>query len=186
MIGGTSSIPKLASIIQAVFPSPTTILPISYNPSELLARGAAIQASLISHYDSQTIDEAIHPVVTVVGHTTSPLGVKLGSNNVDVIIEDHCAIPCRAKRVYKSNEGGDVILEIYEGKRETEIVSTPMTPPPEEDGKELVEEQVKRRIVLPERKVAVVRVNGVKKGGEVEVLIQIDSEGRVIIVGREV
>jgi molecular chaperone DnaK (HSP70) len=163
---------------------PTVVLPMSYNPSELVARGAAIQASLISNFDAEMIAEATHPVVTVVGHLLHPLGVKTHDGKLDVILEGDSAIPCRGKRVYAVDEG-DIIVEVYEGKRETEIIATPPTPPPEEDGEIEEEEPVKRRIVVPERKIAVLRVKGVKKGAKVEVQIQVDSEGRTVIVARE-
>ena len=83
-----------------------------------------------------------------------------------------------------------MILRVYEGKRETEVVVTPPTPPPEglegEDGEEEEEEVLKRRVVVPEREVAWCRVGGVRKGGRIEVQVQVDAEGRVTIVGREV
>lgn len=187
LVGGTASLPKLTSVLQSAFPSPTTILPTAYNTSELVARGAATQASLISGFDAQTIEEAIHPVVTVVGHLISPIGVKTHEGKLDVVLEGDSAVPCRGKRVYVSNEGGDVVLEIFEGKRETEVIPTPPTPPPEdEDGEVEEEEPQRRRIVVPERKIAVLRVKGVKKGGSVEVHIQVDQEGRATIVGREI
>jgi molecular chaperone DnaK (HSP70) len=169
--------------VQSAFPAPTTVFPVSYNPSELVARGAAIQASLISNFDAETITEAIHPVVTVVGHLLHPLGVKTHDGKLDVILEGESAVPCRGKRVYLASEG-DIVIEVFEGKRETEIIATPPTPPPEEDG-EPEEEQIRRRIVVPERKIAALRVKGVKKGAKVEVQIQVDQEGRVVIVGRE-
>jgi len=79
------------------------------------------------------------------------------------------------------------VLQVFEGKRETEIIPTPPTPPPEDDEAEEEEEgPVKRRIVVPERGIAVVRVRGVRKGGKVEVQIQVDSEGRAVIVAREI
>jgi hypothetical protein len=159
---------------------------LTYNASELIARGAASQASLISSYDPQTIAEAIHPVVTVVGHLLHPVGVKTHDGKLDVVLEGDSAVPCRGKRVYLSSDGGDVVLEVYEGKRETEIISTPLTPPPEEDGELEEEDPIRRRVVLPERKIAILKVRGVKKGGHVEMQIQVDSEGRVIIVGREI
>ena len=186
MVGGTASLPKLSSVLQDAFPSPTNILPVSYNPSELIARGAALQSSLISSFDSQTIAEAIHPVVTVVGHTVHPLGVKTHDGKLDVILEGDSAVPCRGKRVYQSRDGGDVILEIFEGKRDTELIPTPTPPAEEGDEGQEQEEPVRRRIVVPYRKIAVLRVKGVKKEGLVEVMIQIDSEGRVVIYGREI
>jgi hypothetical protein len=152
-----------------------------------VARGAAIQAELISSFDAPTIAEAIHPVVTVVGHLLHPLGVKTHDGKLDIVLEGDSAIPCRGKRVYVSNDGGDVVLEVYEGRRETEVIPTPPTPPPEdEDGEAEEEEPERRRIVVPDRKVAVLKVKGVNKGGSVEVHVQVDSEGRATIVGREI
>lgn len=65
-------------------------------------------------------------------------------------------------------------------------MQTPLTPPPEANEEDEEVEKVMNRIVVPERKVAVVRVKDVKVGGEVEVHVQIDSEGRATIVGREI
>ena len=79
-------------------------------------------------------------------------------------------------------------MRVYEGKRETEVVKMPLTPPPEQEGEDGEEEEevLKRRIVVPEREVAILRVRGVKKGGRVEVQVQVDTEGRVTVVGREI
>jgi hypothetical protein len=79
-----------------------------------------------------------------------------------------------------------VLLEIYEGRSETETVTTPITPPPEGDEEEVEEETVKTRIMVPERKIAVLKVRDVKKNSQIEVFIQIDSEGKVTIVAREI
>ena len=185
LVGGTASLPKLSSILESSFRSPSTIIPLSYNPSELLARGAAIQASLVSSYDPETIAEAIHPVVTVVDHLTKPIGLKTHTGHLDVILEADTAVPCRGKREYLVSEGGDVICQIFEGRREIEEVVAGMpTPPPDADEDE--PEPEKRRVVVPERAVAIVRVRGVQKGGRIEVQVQTDSEGRVTIVGREI
>jgi molecular chaperone DnaK (HSP70) len=185
IIGGTASLPKLSSTLESSFPSPTTIIPLTYNPSELLSRGAAIQASLISAYDPETIAEAVHPVVTVVNHLTKPIGVKSHTGHLDVILEADTAVPCRGKREYLIPERGDVFCQVFEGRREMEVVVGMPTPPPEGEDEDEVEPE-KRRVVVPERAVGVVKVRGVEKGGRVEVHVQIDSEGRVTIVGREI
>jgi molecular chaperone DnaK (HSP70) len=186
LVGGTASLPKLSSTLESSFPSPTTVIPLSYNPSELLARGAAIQASLISSYDPETIAEAVHPVVTVVNHLTKPIGVKSHTGHLDIILEADTAVPCRGKREYLVPEGGDVFCQVFEGRRETEVVAGMPTPPPEGEDDEEETEPEKRRVVVPDRAIAVVKVRGVGKGGRVEVHVQIDSEGRVTIVGREI
>lgn len=95
-------------------------------------------------------------------------------------------MPCRGKRVYLAPEGGDVVLQVFEGRPDTEIIPTPPTPPPEGEGEGEEEEIVRRRIVVPERGIGVIRVRGVKKGGKVEVQIQVDSEGQVVIIAREI
>ena len=80
-----------------------------------------------------------------------------------------------------------MVLQVFEGRRDTEVVPTPLTPPPEDaEGEGEEEEIVRRRIVVPERRIAVIRVRGVKKGGKVEVQIQVDSEGQAVIVAREI
>jgi molecular chaperone DnaK (HSP70) len=186
-VGGSCSLPKLATLLRSSFPSPTTVLPTPYNPSELISRGAAIQASLISSFDAQTIAEAIHPIVTLVGHLARPIGVLSAPDRLDVILEGDTAVPCRGKTGYKSAEGGDVLFEVWEGRRETEVVPAMPTAPGEDEEDEPEEEQeVRRRIVVPETKLATVKVPGVLKNGEVEVLIQVESTGTTIIVGREI
>ena len=57
-----------------------------------------------------------------------PLGVKTHDGKLDVILEGDSAVPCRGKRLYHANEG-DVVIEVFEGKRETEVIATPPTPP---------------------------------------------------------
>ncbi|KAL8946068.1 MAG: hypothetical protein Q9222_007487, partial [Ikaeria aurantiellina] len=60
--GGTSHTPRIATNLRSLFPANTTILAPStsataINPSDLSARGAAIQASLIQEFDREDIEQ---------------------------------------------------------------------------------------------------------------------------------
>ena len=57
LCGGTAHTPRIANNFRGIFPESTTILSPStsstaINPSELQARGAALQASLIQEYEA--------------------------------------------------------------------------------------------------------------------------------------
>ncbi len=76
--GGTSHTPRIANNLRAIFPESTTILAPStsataINPSELQARGAALQASLIQEYEAEDIDQSTHAAVTTVLTSPTPL-----------------------------------------------------------------------------------------------------------------
>ncbi|KAL8740570.1 MAG: hypothetical protein Q9184_008473, partial [Pyrenodesmia sp. 2 TL-2023] len=78
--GGTSHTPRIASNLRSLFPPTTTILspstsPTAINPSDLSARGAAIQASLIQEFEKEDIEQSTHPMVTVTPHLRRAIGV---------------------------------------------------------------------------------------------------------------
>ncbi|KAG4216946.1 hypothetical protein PC116_g34573, partial [Phytophthora cactorum] len=78
--GGTSHTPRIANNFRAIFPETTSIQApatsaTAINPSELQARGAALQASLIQEYESDDIEQSTHPAVTTVKHITNAIGV---------------------------------------------------------------------------------------------------------------
>lgn len=121
--GGTSHTPRLASNIAALFPTdvnkrpfPTRILAPStsattgaLDPSTLAARGAAIQASLISGYEIQDIEQNTHPMCTATPHLSQTIGVMLarsgpGSANAKEVfyplIERETAVPCRRTGIF--------------------------------------------------------------------------------------
>ena len=67
--GGTAHTPKIASNLQSHFPESTTVVApatssTAINPSELTARGAAIQASLVSSFEKAEIESSTEAVVT--------------------------------------------------------------------------------------------------------------------------
>jgi len=150
--GGTSNTPKLAARIQQIFPSATTVLsPATYaaalNPSELSARGAAIQASLIAEYEKEDIEQSTHPAVTVSPHLSKPIGIviktKSSSDSEEASKEDkvyifmdvETAVPAKRTAIFApATEDGDILIRIVEAKKVTVDVTPAKVEKPKTNG----------------------------------------------------
>ncbi|KAJ3577367.1 hypothetical protein NPX13_g3202 [Xylaria arbuscula] len=202
--GGTSHTPRIASNLRSIFPDTTTILAPStsataLNPSELQARGAALQASLIQEYESDDIEQSTHPAVTTVKHISNAIGVITLSDNGEEtftpIIAPETAVPARRAIHIEAKDGGDVLIKVVEGG--THIKVTKPEPKPKENGakedeedsdfdSEEEEEEHREKIWKIGGTLAEAAVKGVKKGGKVEVTITVGNDLSVIITAREV
>lgn len=85
--GGTSHTPKIARMLGTIFPEAVPIRAPStdtsaINPSELCARGAAIQAYLIESFEAEEIAEKSSAVVTVAQHIQHPIGIMVMGRNL--------------------------------------------------------------------------------------------------------
>ena len=102
MSGGASHTPRIANNVAALFPESTTVLApatstASLNPSELAARGAALQASLIQEFEKDDIDQSTHEMITVTPHLTSAIGMQVSGQPDDaftVVIPPATASTC--------------------------------------------------------------------------------------------
>lgn len=213
--GGTSHTPRIAANLAGVFPSTTTIQSPStsataVNPSELQARGAALQASLIEMYDAEDIDQSTHAAVTTVPHITNAIGVVSRSpSGEDVfipIVQPETAVPTRRTVfVPAPKDGGDVLVKIVEGNthikvtqpepkaaaasgsRAAKVEDADDSDADESDSEEEEDEEEKREKVWKiGATVAEAAIRGVKKGGKVEVTINVNADLSVIVTTREV
>jgi molecular chaperone DnaK (HSP70) len=205
--GGTSHTPKIASNMAAIFPEITTILapsttPTAINPSELQARGAALQASLIQEYEKEDIEQSTHPAVTTVKHLTNAIGVLAISGDTDKgiftpIIAAETAVPARRTiHIATPKEGGDVLIKIVEGGSHIKVTK----PEPkaktngkkdEDDDSDLDDsdeelEDVREKVWKVGNVLAEAAIKGVKKGGKVEIMINVAGDLAVTVTGREV
>jgi molecular chaperone DnaK (HSP70) len=205
--GGTSHTPKIASNMAAIFPEITTILapsttPTASNPSELQARGAALQASLIQEYEKEDIEQSTHPAVTTVKHLTNAIGVLAISGDTDKgiftpIIAAETAVPARRTiHIATPKEGGDVLIKIVEGGSHIKVTK----PEPkaktngkkdEDDDSDLDDsdeelEDVREKVWKVGNVLAEAAIKGVKKGGKVEIMINVAGDLAVTVTGREV
>ncbi|QSZ32273.1 hypothetical protein DSL72_001847 [Monilinia vaccinii-corymbosi] len=206
--GGTSHTPKIASNVQYNYPNaavnaPSTS-PTAINPSELQARGAALQASLIQEFDASDIEQSTHAAVTTVQHLTNAIGVLSISGDSDKgvftpIIAAETAVPARRTvEIATPKEGGDVLVKIVEGGSHIKVTKPEPKPKSngakvedansddsEEDESEEEEEQRERTWKIG-NVLAEAAVRGVKKGGKVEVMININKDLSVTVTAREV
>ncbi|KAI5294537.1 Hsp70 protein that interacts with Zuo1p, partial [Ascosphaera acerosa] len=184
--------------------------PAAINPSDVTARGAAIQASLIEEFDKEDIDQSAHPMVTVTPHLVNAVGVELAPTEEGAgpvfkpLLPAETALPARRTARYTAKEAGDFVIRISEGKSELKITK----PEPKEkeakeksgedgedadedddsdfDSDEDEEEEIREIVWKPTKALAELAVRGVKAGAEVEVQVNINEHLTMQITAREV
>ncbi|KAK0110994.1 Hsp70 protein that interacts with Zuo1p [Cadophora gregata] len=205
--GGTSHTPKIASNMANIFPSTTTILapsttPTAINPAELQARGAALQASLIQEFDKEDIEQSTHPAVTTVKHLSHAIGVLAitGDESKGVfqpIISAETAMPARRTiHINAPKEGGDVLIKIVEGGSSIKVSKAEPkakingekndSDDSDSDDSDEEPEDVREKVWKVGNVLAEAAIKGVKKGGKVEVMINVAGDAAVTVTCREV
>ncbi|OQE28269.1 hypothetical protein PENSTE_c003G03364 [Penicillium steckii] len=202
--GGTSHTPKIAHLARNIFPEKTAILAPStltsaINPSELSARGAAFQASLVQEFDHEDIEQSIHPMVTVTPHLSKAIGVEFTSSTETTfqpLLNAETALPARRIAHYSApKEGGDVLVRVCEGARNIKV--TKPEPKPKEEkpaddedsdfsDEDDEEEEIREIVWKTEQPVAELAVKGVKAGSKVEVMVHVNPDLGLQIAVREV
>ncbi|KAI9733289.1 MAG: Hsp70 protein that interacts with Zuo1p [Cirrosporium novae-zelandiae] len=207
--GGTSHTPKIARLLESIFPESTPILAPStfseaLNPSELAVRGAAIQASLIQEFEHEDIEQSTHPMVTVTPHLSKAIGVLVISDEVqrgifNRLIDAHTAVPVRRTAQYATpKDGGDVLVKICESVEEIKV--TKPAPKAKASGKkegeegddeedfssEEEEDDIREKVWKVNKVLAELAIKGVKPGGKVEVTVNVGGDLSVQVTAREV
>lgn len=205
MCGGTSHTPRIANNLAGIFPETTTILApatsaTAINPSELQARGAALQASLIQEYDANDIEQSTHAAVTTVKHIANAIGVlTIGADGEEVfspVMQVETAVPARRTvHIAAPKAGGDVIIKVVEGG--THIKVTKPEPKAKEekpadeddsdfDSDEDEEEEHREKIWKTGKQLAEAAIKDVKANGKVEVTVNVLGDLSVTVTAREV
>ncbi|KAL4872383.1 hypothetical protein BDV12DRAFT_162107 [Aspergillus spectabilis] len=205
--GGVSHTPKIAQIARSIFPEKTKILAPStettaINPSELSARGAAIQASLVQEIETEDIEQSIHPMVTATPHLNNAIGVEFSSGDAIEflpLLNTQTALPARRVAQYNvPKDGGDVLIRIAEGVREIKVTKPEPKPKEEKakveddeddsdfDDSDDEEEETREIIWKTLSPIAELAVKGVKANGKVELMIHINADLGLQITAREV
>jgi molecular chaperone DnaK (HSP70) len=202
LAGGNSHTPKVASTVGNLFHESTVVLapatsPTAINPSELSVRGAAIQASLISEFELEDIEQSTHPAVTVTPHTSKAVGILLisgdASNGVfNAIVDAETPLPVRRTAIIATpREGGDVLLKLVEGDRHIKITKPePKVREPssddDSDDESDEEEELREKTWKVGNVLSEAALKGLKKGAKVEVQININQDLSVNAIFREV
>jgi molecular chaperone DnaK (HSP70) len=204
--GGTSHTPKIAKNIEAICPESTQVLApatstTALNPSELSARGAALQASLIQEFDKEDIDQSTHEMVTVTPHLTAAIGYQVTgqpAGSFVVIIPPNTAVPARRTKVIEGLEG-DVLLRISEGEGSIKVTRPEPKEKPETNGTKEDDdeddsdededdepEEIREKVWKLKQPLAEFVFKGLKKGSKVEVMVNVDAELSLSITARHV
>ncbi|KAF2485988.1 heat shock protein-like protein 70 [Neohortaea acidophila] len=201
--GGTSHTPKIASNLQSHFPESTIIISPStsssaINPSELSARGAAIQASLISEFEKEQIEESTEAVVTVTPHLHNAIGLVVaggaaGKEEFSVLVEPETPVPVRRTAQLTVKDGGDVIIKLAEGGRsivvsaaEKATTNGAADSDDEDDDSDDEPEENRSKVWATQKVIAEAGLRGVKKGGKIEVQVNVAADLSLTMVCREV
>lgn len=206
MSGGVSHTPKIAKNIEAIFPETAQVMApatttSSLNPSELSARGAALQASLIQEFEKEDIDQSTHEMVTVTPHLTAAIGYQATGQPEDsftVIVPPDTAVPARRTKVIEGLEG-DILVRITEGERHIKVTQPEREAKPETNGTKDDEdedddddddfdepEEIREKAWKPSHTLAEFVFKGLKKNSKVEVMVNVDAELSVSITARQV
>lgn len=196
--GGSSHTPKIAENVQALFPESVVVYApatstASLNPSELAARGAALQASMIQEFEKEDIEQSTHEMVTVTAHTQEPIGVQVTGWDAEkyvVVVPAVTSVPARKTVVVDAPEG-DVLLVVSEGERtikvtQPEVKATNGTKD-EDDSEEEddEEEELREKVYKVKKQLAEFQFRDLKKNSKLEVTVNIDSDLAVQISVRE-
>jgi molecular chaperone DnaK (HSP70) len=193
LVGGAAHTPKLASNISYLFPETTKIIAPSLdskalNPAELVALGAALQASLIESFDESEIKESLQPIVVNTQHLSKPIGIKDAEGKFQAILVAETAYPIKKSIEVTNGDAASVVVELYEGARtvkETVIEPEPVEDSEEEDSEE-EEPEVKREVVYEcGDKLAELSLKDLKPNAKLEVTVNITQNGVLHLSGRE-
>ena len=112
LIGGSTRIPKIHSILKEKFPDKVRS---DINPDEAVAYGATVQAAMINQiFDSVTGN------IFVCDATPLSVGIETKNGVMDIMIKRNTPIPCEITKTYTTSQDNQssVTIVVYEGERQ--------------------------------------------------------------------
>ncbi|WBW71735.1 heat shock protein Ssz1 [Schizosaccharomyces osmophilus] len=193
LAGGASNTPKLTSLMEGIFPEQTAIrstssvTPLPFDASELVAVGSGVQASLVGHFEASDIASSMESAIVEAPHLTAPIGINEGGKFV-TLLDAETALPTRkVVEVVAPKEGG-AYIPIFEAERSVKITKAEPEPLDEEealsDEEEEEPEEIKERIAVPKTLLATINIPDVSPNSKIELVLQLDVEGKLTATAR--
>lgn len=160
---------------------------------------------MIQEYEKEDIEQSTHPAVTTVKHLTNAIGVMTISDDAEngfftPVIAAETAVPARRTiHIATPKEGGDVLIKIVEGGSQIKVSKPELKPKTngenskdeddndsDSDDSDEEPEDVREKVWKVGNVLAEAAIKGVKKGGKIEVMINVAGDLAVTITCREV
>ncbi|KAL9541208.1 hypothetical protein MBANPS3_009252 [Mucor bainieri] len=194
LAGGSARIPKFALKIREVFGGEHTKILNELEADEVVARGCAIQGSLVSGFEKEDIEAAIHPVVTLAPNTTKAVGVINAKGEFVTVIPRGTALPTRRVFEFSNAEANQThaYVALFEGDHIVEKVEVKAEPVQLEDDEEPYEEEPEILTKVFNKPAAQLveaclpLENASKpKASKIEVQITVDAQSNLTLIMRE-
>jgi molecular chaperone DnaK (HSP70) len=190
-IGGSTRMPKLRARLRDVFQAPHTVFRTEIEPDEAIARGCAVQASLIHAYHLEDADLAKllgesasnQDPHTLAPHLAKAIGVLDADGEFQSILKRDSPLPVRRVIKTKNADGQTAVLvDVYEGF-EDELVFEQVEVAGE-DG-EMEETTVSKIVKTDKTRICQVVLDGLVGGEEIELQFQVDKLSELQVVVRD-
>jgi hypothetical protein len=153
---------------------------------------------LVQEFDKEDIDQSTHPMVTVTPHLHSAIGVQIVSKGDEgaftVMIAPDSVVPVRRTSLFKA-PAGDILVRVCEGEREIKVtkpeskLQTNGAKDSDDENSDIddddEEEDIRERVWKAKKTLAEFALKDLKKGGKIEVMINVGADMALSITARE-